>query len=254
MTTTATPATPASARAFTVAFPEAFTPAWSRIDGITIDGPNLTLDPAAYFFRYDDPSWLVCDWELVRAELLDGRQAETPQRAAEQRALEFIHTHGRTTRDPAEVLRIGYQVASFIFRDELLEEPGLDVTPRQLVALREATTIMSLNKVQLDGTISNVGPCWFFPIATSVVFELPEQEARSLDELYHGMWFNEYRRIESVLAHAALGGRLVHGCQAAPDMRGGCVLSYGTDLAGFRRDLETFDAQWKARIEAMRAA
>jgi hypothetical protein len=73
---------------------------------------------------------------------------------------------------------------------------------------------MALNKVELTGHIANVGPCWFFPVATSVVVNFPDEEARALDELYHGTWFNEYRRVESVLAHAALGGRLVHGCQA----------------------------------------
>ncbi|MEV8153393.1 hypothetical protein AB0R11_12375, partial [Streptomyces fradiae] len=30
----------------------------------------------------------------------------------------------------------------------------------------------------------------------------------------HGGWFNEPRRIESIKAHAALGGRLLHGCQS----------------------------------------
>ncbi|WP_016906845.1 hypothetical protein [Streptomyces xiaopingdaonensis] len=34
---------------------------------------------------------------------------------------------------------------------------------------------MALNKVESDGHISNIGPCWFFPAATSVVFDLDEE-------------------------------------------------------------------------------
>lgn len=56
-----------------------------------------------------------------------------------------------------------------------------------------------------NGHISNVGPCWFFPAATSVVFDLGDEEGGMLDEVYHGTWFNEYRRLESIKAHAALG-------------------------------------------------
>jgi hypothetical protein len=47
---------------------------------------------------------------------------------------------------------------------------------------------------------------------------------RCAQEVYHSTWFNESRRIESVKAHAALGGRLVHGCQSVPNQSGGaCV-------------------------------
>jgi hypothetical protein len=251
MTATATTPAVAATSPITVGLPEAFDPRWNRIDGITVDGHGIiTIDPAVYFFRYENPTWVLCDWETVKAELLG--TMESTEQAVEQRALEFVRAHGRQTSDPALVLQTGWQVAAHLFRDEYLDEPGLDVTPLQLKALREATTIMALNKVELTGRLSNVGPCWFFPVATGVVFEFSYGEGQGLDELYHGAWFNEYRRRESVLAHAALGGRLVHGCQAASDMKGGCVLAYGTDLARFRAELEASDKEWMARVEAMR--
>ncbi|ATM24706.1 hypothetical protein SMD44_p10207 (plasmid) [Streptomyces alboflavus] len=248
MTTATTPHTTTS-KPFSVDLPEAFTPEWSRLDGITVDGTTVTVDPGQYFFRYESPSWLLVDWELVRSELLGAK--ETDEQAVEQRALEFVKAHGQVTHDPAKVLEVGYQVAAHLFRDEYLNIPGLDVTERELKALREATTIMALNRVETDGHISNVGSCWFFPVATSVVFGFDEDEARKVDELYHGGWFNETRRRESVLAHAALGGRLVHGCQASADMAGGCVLAYGTDLDGFRRELDSMRHDWMDKVAAM---
>jgi hypothetical protein len=60
----------------------------------------------------------------------------------------------------------------------------------------------------------------------------------------------EARRIESVKAHAALGGRLVHGCQSQVDMRGGCVVPYGVDLTEFRRELRAFGDDWIERVHA----
>ncbi|MGO4419929.1 hypothetical protein AB4Z54_14645 [Streptomyces sp. MCAF7] len=248
MTTATTPRTTES-KPFSVDLPEAFTPEWSRIDGITVDGHTVTVDPGQYFFRYENPTWVMADWDLVRAELLEA--AETSEQAVEQRALEFVKAHGRLTSDPAKVLATGYQVAAYLFRDEYRTIPDLDITERELKALREATTIMALNRVELDGHLSNVGPCWFFPVATSVVFGFDEAEGKNVDELYHGGWFNESRRRESVLAHAALGGRLVHGCQASADMAGGCVLAYGTDLAGFRAELDSVRHDWMDKVAAM---
>jgi hypothetical protein len=118
--------------------------------------------------------------------------------------------------------------------------------------LREAATLMALNKVELDGHISNVGPCWFFPAATSVVFDLDDEMGGMLDEVYHGGWFNEHRRIESIEAHAALGGRLVHGCQSVPDQSGGAVAPYGASMANFRNDLAAFKAGWIEQVYAHR--
>ncbi|MEU7226113.1 hypothetical protein [Streptomyces chrestomyceticus] len=248
MTTATTPRTTES-KPFSVDLPEAFTAEWSRIDGITVEGRTVTVDPGQYFFRYENPSWVLVDWDLVRAELLDA--AETSEQAVEQRALQFVKAHGQITDDPAQVLATGYQVAAYLFRDEYVSVGGLEITGWELKALREATTIMALNRVELDGHLSNVGPCWFFPVATSVVFGFDEAEGRRVDELYHGGWFNEARRRESVLAHAALGGRLVHGCQASADMAGGCVLAYGTDLASFRAELDSVRHDWMDQVAAM---
>jgi hypothetical protein len=232
-----------------VTMPVPFTPEWSRIDGITVDGATITVDPARYFFRYENPSWVLVDWDLVRRELLDHPEESTGQ-ALEQRALEFVREHGRVTNSPAEVLRTAYEVAAFLYRD--IDIPGMEVTKQQLTALREATTLMALNRVELDGHMSNVGPCWFFPVATSVVFNFDQEEGEALDEIYHGGWFNENRRREAVLAHVALGGRLVHGCQASVSMAGGCVLAYGTDLDGFRSELDSLKGDWIDRVASMK--
>ena len=117
-------------------------------------------------------------------------------------------------------------------------------------SLREAATFMALNKVREDGTIANVGPCWFFPAATGVVFDLDDEKGGMLDEVYHGTWFNESRRIESVKAHAALGGRLVHGCQSVPNQSGGAVVPYGASIDRFRQDLEAFRGEWLAAVRS----
>jgi len=55
----------------------------------------------------------------------------------EQAALDFIRLHSRSTSDAAEVLAIGWQVYSYLFRDELLPVPGLDqIGPAELRILR----------------------------------------------------------------------------------------------------------------------
>jgi hypothetical protein len=142
-----------------------------------------------------------------------------------------------------------------LFRDQHLAGLGLpQITAGHLRMLREAATLMALNKVELDGHISNVGPCWFFPAATSVVFDLDGEMGGLLDEVYHGGWFNEHRRIESIKAHAALGGRLVHGCQSVPDQSGGVVAPYGATMANFRDDLAAFKAGWIERVYAHRVS
>jgi hypothetical protein len=208
--------------AITVVLPEAFDERWSRLPGIQVDGRRITIDPAEYFFRFESNTWLVADWELVKSQLLDVE--ETTESAVEQLALDFIKAHAASTSDAARVLSTAYEVYAYLFRDEHLASLGLpQITTEHLQMLREAGTLMALNKVELDGHISNVGPCWFFPAATSVVFDLDDEMGGTLDEVYHGGWFNEHRRIESIKAHAALGGRLVHGCQSVPDQSGGVV-------------------------------
>ncbi|MFK0291100.1 hypothetical protein ACIQU6_11585 [Streptomyces sp. NPDC090442] len=237
--------------AITVELPEAFDERWSRLPGIQVEGQRITIEPAEYFFRFESHSWLVADWELVKARLLD--VDETTESAVEQLALDFIKTHGRSTADAGLVLRTAYEVYAYLFRDEHLAGLGLpQIAAGHLRMLREAATLMALNKVELDGRISNVGPCWFFPAATSVVFDLDDEMGGLLDEVYHGGWFNEQRRIESIKAHAALGGRLVHGCQSVPDQSGGVVAPYGASMATFRDDLAAFKARWIEQVYAHR--
>jgi outer membrane murein-binding lipoprotein Lpp len=224
-------------------------PRWSRLPGIEADGRTVTISPADYFFRFESCSWLVADWQAVRDELLP--VTETAQEAIEQATLEFIRANARITTDPAEVLSIAWQVYSWLFRDELLPVAGLEqVGPAELRMLREAATFMALNKVRDDGSIANVGPCWFFPAATGVVFGLDDEKGGMLDEVYHGTWFNETRRIESVKAHAALGGRLVHGCQSVPNQSGGAVVPYGASIDRFRQDLDAFRSDWLAAVRS----
>lgn len=67
---------------------------------------------------------------------------------------------------------------------------------------------------------------------------------------YHGGFFTETRRIESIKAHAALGGRLVHGCQSSPNMSGGVVAPYGVDVDRFTTELNAFKGAWRAAIHA----
>ncbi|MGI5204067.1 hypothetical protein ACQEU6_21115 [Spirillospora sp. CA-108201] len=237
--------------AIRVEFPEQFHPGWNRIDGVTVDGKSLTIQPEKYFFRYENPSWIVCDWQHVRAGLLNVR--ETTTEAIEQQALEFVQTYGRTTEDPAAVLGVAWHVNAWIFRDEIATEPGmakLGVRPVHARMLREVSTLMALNRVELSGRISNVGPAWMAPIAVKAVYGLNQGEAELVDELYHGAWFDESRRVEAVKANAALGGRLVHGCQSQADMRGGAVVPFGVDLTEFRRELAHFGDDWITRVEA----
>ncbi|MGJ5890696.1 hypothetical protein ACSCBZ_01930 [Streptomyces niveiscabiei] len=238
-------------KAITVVLPDPFDPRWSRLPGIRVDGPRITIDPAEYFFRFESNTWLVVDWELVKSQLLD--VDETTESAVEQLALDFIKAHAESTPDAARVLATAHEVYAYLFRDEHLTGLALpQITADHLRMLREAATLMALNKVELDGHISNVGPCWFFPAATSVVFDLDDETGGMLDEVYHGGWFNEHRRIESVKAHAALGGRLVHGCQSVPDQTGGVVAPYGASMADFRDDLAAFKAGWIEQVRAHR--
>jgi hypothetical protein len=232
-----------------VTLPESFSPGWDCLDGVAVDGPTLRIDPAAYFYRYENPTWLLCGWDDVRRDLL--ATSETPDQALEQRVLDYVRAHGRQTSHPADVLATAWQVYAHLFRNEHLADPGLaHVDQRHPRILREVATVMALNRVELSGEITNVGPAWFFADVARVVFGLDEAESMALDELYHGGFFNEARRVESIKAHAALGGRLVHGCQSSPDMSGGVVAPYGVDVARFAAELNGFKDAWRAAIHA----
>jgi hypothetical protein len=233
--------------------PAPFHDGWNKMPGVTVDGTTLTIDPSEYFFRYDNPTWLVCDWNSVRTDLLESR--ETGSTTIEQMALDHIRRHGRVTTDPAKVLTIAYAVYSWLFCPEHLADPSLQrmgVTTAHLRILVEMGTLMALNRVEVSGEITNVGPAWMFGEAAKVVFGLTTAEAEMIDELYHGSWFNEPRRVEQVKAHVALGGRLVHGCQSGAEvnMAGGCVAPFGFDVSEFRRELAGFRDEWVERVRA----
>lgn len=240
-TTTATPAIRAT-------LPGPLDPRWSRLPGLGVEGNVLTLAPE-YWFRFENPNWLVCDWTAVRDNLMPA--TETSDQALEQTVLDYIRAHGHVTTDPAEVLDTAWHVYAHLFRDELLPVAGLEaIGPDELKMLREAATLMALNKVETSGHISNISPSWFFGAAVPIVFDLDETKGEIIDGAYHGTWFNEPRRIESVKAHAALGGRLVHGCQSGANLSGGVVAPYGTDIAAFRDELAAMRPEW---LQATRA-
>lgn len=241
-----------TAPAIRATLPGPLDPRWSRLPGLTVEGDTVTIEPA-HWFRFEEPTWIVCDWQGVRDNLLT--VTETANRALEQTVLDYINTHGRATEDPAELLETAWHVYAYLFRDELLPVAGLeDIGPAELKMLREAATLMALNRVETDGTISNIGPTWFFGAAVPVVFDLSEQAGQRIDEVYHGTWFNESRRVESVKAHAALGGRLVHGCQSGGNMSGGVVAPYGTDIDRFRAELGAMRDEWIETVRACKPA
>lgn len=45
-------------------------PGWNKIPGISVSGRRVTIHPAEFFFEYTEPQWVLCDWDLVRRELL----------------------------------------------------------------------------------------------------------------------------------------------------------------------------------------
>ncbi|MBA9008000.1 MULTISPECIES: hypothetical protein [Thermomonospora] len=242
---------PTTFETISVELPEAFDPRWNRIPGITVDGHRVTLDPGAYFFKFTDHTWLVIPWEQVARDMLGA--VETPDKSLEQIALEYIRANATPTGDAATVLATGYEVYRYVFREEHLADLGMpQITPGHLTMLRQAGTFMALNKVELTGEISNIGPAWFFNSTTRAVFDLTDEQGDMLDELYHGGWFNETRRLELVRAHTALGGRLVHGCQSVPDQTGGAVVPYGAPLGAFRAELARMKDGWIAAVEACR--
>ncbi|KJE21371.1 putative aminoglycoside phosphotransferase [Frankia torreyi] len=139
-----------------------------------------------------------------------------------------------------------------LFSPDTLDDLDLgDVTEKDLRIPRESAALAALNRVEMSEEISDIGPAWFFPTTARVVFDLDADDAERIDALYRGGFFNEYRRLTTVKAHAALGGRFVHGCQSSPNMSGGAVVPYGVDLTRFRTDLGAFKRDWIDRILAL---
>lgn len=223
---------------------------WNRINGVTVSEGTLHIDPEQHFFKATASGWRVIDWETVVARMFPA--TETEDVALEQQALDFIKDNVRTTHDPAEVLSTAWQVYGYLFREEHLPTLGVEgITAEHLKILAEVSTLTALNKVEADGTISIVGPAWFFADTAQVVYDLDEPTVEKLDEVFHGGLFNENRRIESIKAHTALGGRLVHGCQSAPDRRGGVVAPYATSMDTFRDRLNEFRDEWIASVRKL---
>jgi hypothetical protein len=108
---------------------------------------------------------------------------------------------------------------------------------------------MAADRVEDTGAIIDVNPAWRFGIAAKVGHGLTTADAETVNDLYHGGWFNEPRRIEQVLPHAALGGRLIHGCQSSTEitMADGAVASPGADIYRFRADVAHFRDAWVAK-------
>ncbi|XVQ89119.1 hypothetical protein ACQP2K_17395 [Microbispora siamensis] len=102
--------------AFAVDLPVAFDPRWNRIPGITADGATTTVDPEKHFFRFENSTWLLCDWNLVASELLGIE--ESTETAVEQLALEFVQEHGYSTSDAGRVLATAWEVYSYLFREQ----------------------------------------------------------------------------------------------------------------------------------------
>jgi len=218
-------------------------PRWERVPGVKVTDDGVTIDPNKYFFRYEEPQWRIVDWEKVAEnwEQLDESEGTT----LEQKCLNFIKEHAITTNDPKLVLENSEKMYEFLYDSNRLDLSGLPhVNEKHLQALKEASTMMALNRVDRDGRARNVGPAWFFPVCTQKVFDLSDGETVEVDELYHGGFFTESRRVDGIKAHTALGGRLVHGCQGSANMAGGCVLEYGSSVEGFHDDLKSFRDEW----------
>lgn len=222
---------------------------WSRVPGININNGQAIIDIDAYFFRYEDPQWKYIPWETVVSnwEKLD----ETTDSSLEQNCLSLVKEKSITTTDPTIVLENAEKAYEFLFDPKRIDLSGLPyVKDEHLKILKEASTLMALNRVDQDGRARNVGPAWFLPACSQKVYELTDKESEFIDELYHGTFFTEARRVDSVKAHTALGGRLVHGCQGQVNQSGGCVLSYGTSVEKFHLDLKSFRDEWMADIKS----
>lgn len=210
---------------------------WGKIAGIRLIDTTIQIAPDQYFERYEDPSWNYVPWERVQAHWSE--LSETPDRAIEQACLEFIRDHAQQTSDASVILENAEQVYSFVFNESILNEiQDLDhVTAHDLRVLRESSILCALNKVDLSGRITNIGPAWYFAQCARAVFELSADDERRVDELFHGGFVNGLRLREQTRAHVALGGKLVHGCQSSGNGAGGCVVSYGTDTLVMQSEL-----------------
>jgi hypothetical protein len=42
-----------------------FADGWNKIPGVAVQGAHLTIRTDEYFFRYENPSWTLCDSSAV---------------------------------------------------------------------------------------------------------------------------------------------------------------------------------------------
>ncbi|MBT2213450.1 hypothetical protein [Actinomadura sp. NEAU-AAG7] len=230
--------------------PVAFHPGWNQIDGLEVDGKMVTIEPTRFFYRLENPKWVVCDWEAVRKELPQLR--ETVTISLEQKALDFIRNNTRLTRDGAEVLNLAYKVNSHLFRDAITAERGFKIIgarPEHARLLREAATLGALNRVEMTGRITNVCKAWMDPSSLTAVYDLPCAETEAVEEISRSVFLNEKRRAEAVRAAAALGGRLVHGGPSSTEFVASMVAPYGVDTVEFHRELQALDRRWESHLE-----
>lgn len=222
---------------------------WNRVPGVQVDGNQISIDIDKYFYRYESPQWKFIPWEKVQAKWSD--LSETQDSSLEQNCLSFVKEAAITTNDPTAILENAEKAYSFLFDPNRIDVSGLPyVTNDHLKILKEASTLMALNRVDQDGRARNVGPAWFLPACSQKVYDLSQKESEFIDELYHGTFFTEARRVDSVKAHTALGGRLVHGCQGNVNQSGGCIVEYGTSVEKFHADLKSFRDDWMQAIHA----
>lgn len=216
---------------------------WNCIPGISVSDNKVEIEIEKYFFRYEEPQWRMIEWDRVQSNW--NNLDETQDCSLEQKCLTFVKEESLVTDKADKILENAELAYSFLFNPSRVDLSGLpNVKDYHLNIIKEASILMALNRVDQDGRARNVGSAWFLPTCTQKVFNLSDKEAEFVDELYHGTFFTEARRVDSVKAHTALGGRLVHGCQGAPNLSGGCVVEYGTSINNFHADLKSFRDQW----------
>jgi hypothetical protein len=227
----------------------AFHHGWNNIPGLAVEGHRLVIEPGDYFERFEEPWWHFVPWREVQArwEALE----ETAHKSLEQCCLEFIEENKLWTEDPAQVLANAEAVYSFVFDEGRLKAmPDVTFESNDLRILRESSVLCALNKVDLTGHITNIGPAWYFAQTARKVYGLTNREEIRVDELFHGGFFNGLRQRDQVKAHTALAGKLVHGCQSSGHGSGGCVVSFGTNLSQMQRELLTLRPKFLNLLES----
>jgi hypothetical protein len=171
-------------KSFTYVSSKPFHPGWNKIPGIQVEDGLITITPRNYFTKFEDPVWDYVPWDIVQAHW--DEISETPEFVLEQVCLNFIRKQKRTTDDPRLILKNAEQVYSYIYNEErIFATPDLSemVTSQDIQILRECSILCSLNKVDLDVHISNIGQAWFFVQCSRTVYDLNKEE-HQINTLY----------------------------------------------------------------------